>query len=72
MNRKLVDWDCRACQHLNFSRRDLCQRCGEPRGAADRGSAGGDYSNFGGRDAGFGGRGGSSLGDGVGADFVME
>ncbi|XP_062218529.1 uncharacterized protein LOC133918597 isoform X2 [Phragmites australis] len=57
MNRKPGDWDCRACQHLNFSRRDLCQRCGEPRGAADRGSAGGDYANF-------GGRGSSSLGGG--------
>ncbi|KAF8769675.1 hypothetical protein HU200_006279 [Digitaria exilis] len=41
MNRKPGDWDCRACQHLNFSRRDLCQRCGEPRGVADRGSGGG-------------------------------
>ncbi|CAN6243502.1 unnamed protein product, partial [Urochloa humidicola] len=61
MNRKPGDWDCRACQHLNFSRRDLCQRCGEPRGAADRGSGGGgDYANF-------GGRGGSSFGGGFGA-----
>ncbi|XP_052145196.1 transcription initiation factor TFIID subunit 15b isoform X1 [Oryza glaberrima] len=60
MNRKPGDWDCRACQHLNFSRRDLCQRCGEPRGAADRGSGGGgDYANF-------GGRGGSSFGGGFG------
>jgi hypothetical protein len=67
MNRKPGDWDCRACQHLNFSRRDLCQRCSEPRGAADRGSTGGDYANFGGRDAGFGGRGGSSFGGGFGA-----
>uniref|UniRef100_A0A453NQX2 RanBP2-type domain-containing protein n=1 Tax=Aegilops tauschii subsp. strangulata TaxID=200361 RepID=A0A453NQX2_AEGTS len=50
MNRKPGDWDCRSCQHLNFSRRDLCQRCGEPRSAADRGSVGGalggDYANF--------------------------
>ncbi|CAN6277912.1 unnamed protein product [Urochloa humidicola] len=61
MNRKPGDWDCRACQHLNFSRRDLCQRCGEPRGAADRGSGGGgDYANF-------GGRGVSSFGGGYGA-----
>ncbi|KAL5208354.1 hypothetical protein ABZP36_032789 [Zizania latifolia] len=62
MNRKPGDWDCRACQHLNFSRRDLCQRCGEPRGAAERGSAaaGGDYANFGGA------RGGSSFGGGFG------
>ncbi|XP_020089429.1 TATA-binding protein-associated factor 2N-like [Ananas comosus] len=31
MNRKRGDWDCRSCHHLNFSRRDSCQRCGEPR-----------------------------------------
>uniref|UniRef100_A0ACD5ZMZ0 Uncharacterized protein n=2 Tax=Avena sativa TaxID=4498 RepID=A0ACD5ZMZ0_AVESA len=70
MNRKPGDWDCRSCQHLNFSRRDLCQRCGEPRGVADRGSVGGlgggalggDYANFGGR-----GGGGSSFGAGFGA-----
>jgi hypothetical protein len=66
MNRKPGDWDCRSCQHLNFSRRDLCQRCGEPRSAADRGSVGGalggDYANFGGR-----GAGGSSFGTGFGA-----
>ncbi|KAJ4959418.1 hypothetical protein NE237_026529 [Protea cynaroides] len=35
------DWNCRSCQHLNFSRRDSCQRCGEPRS--------GDYGGFGGR-----------------------
>ena len=63
MNRKPGDWDCRACQHLNFSRRDICQRCSEPRGVADRGSGGGgDYANF-------GGRGGSSFaGFGAGSD----
>ncbi|GAB4854120.1 hypothetical protein Ancab_022703 [Ancistrocladus abbreviatus] len=44
------DWNCRACNHLNFQRRDSCQRCGEPR-PGDRG----DYGSFGG-----GGRGGSS------------
>ncbi|XP_020583695.1 zinc finger Ran-binding domain-containing protein 2-like isoform X2 [Phalaenopsis equestris] len=31
MNRKAGDWNCRSCQHLNFSRRDSCHRCGEPR-----------------------------------------
>lgn len=41
------DWNCRSCQHLNFQRRDSCQRCGDPKG------------EFGG---GFGGRGGSSFG----------
>lgn len=35
MNRKAGDWNCRCCQHLNFGRRDTCQRCGETRvGAA--------------------------------------
>ncbi|KAG2691533.1 hypothetical protein I3760_08G013000 [Carya illinoinensis] len=37
------DWNCRSCNHLNFQRRDSCQRCGEPR-AAERG----DYGSFGG------------------------
>uniref|UniRef100_A0A453NQ87 RanBP2-type domain-containing protein n=1 Tax=Aegilops tauschii subsp. strangulata TaxID=200361 RepID=A0A453NQ87_AEGTS len=47
MNRKPGDWDCRSCQHLNFSRRDLCQRCGEPRSAADRGSGSSFGTGFG-------------------------
>ncbi|XP_072979551.1 RNA-binding protein involved in heterochromatin assembly dri1-like [Typha angustifolia] len=56
MNRKPGDWNCRTCQHLNFSRRDSCQRCSEPRSSADRS----DYASFG---AGGGGaRGGSSFG----------
>ncbi|KAF8091011.1 hypothetical protein N665_0458s0014 [Sinapis alba] len=25
------DWNCRLCSHLNFQRRDSCQRCREPR-----------------------------------------
>ncbi|GMH10832.1 hypothetical protein Nepgr_012673 [Nepenthes gracilis] len=45
------DWNCRSCNHLNFQRRDSCQRCGEPR-LGERG----DYGGFGGG----GGRGGSS------------
>ncbi|KAJ6704242.1 ZINC FINGER PROTEIN [Salix viminalis] len=36
------DWNCRSCQHLNFQRRDSCQRCGDPR-------SGGDFGAFGGR-----------------------
>ncbi|KAL5729522.1 hypothetical protein ACHQM5_002462 [Ranunculus cassubicifolius] len=44
------DWNCRSCQHLNFSRRDSCQRCGDPR------SGGSGAVEFGG----FGVRGGSS------------
>ncbi|XP_042497036.1 uncharacterized RNA-binding protein C17H9.04c [Macadamia integrifolia] len=47
------DWNCRSCQHLNFSRRDSCQRCGELRS--------GDYG-------GFGGRVGSSFGFSSGSD----
>ncbi|XP_059658109.1 transcription initiation factor TFIID subunit 15-like [Cornus florida] len=37
------DWNCRSCQHLNFQRRDSCQRCGDPRP--------GDFGSFGGRGA---------------------
>ncbi|KAG0486355.1 hypothetical protein HPP92_008450 [Vanilla planifolia] len=48
MNRKPGDWTCRSCQHLNFSRRDSCQRCGEPREFAGFGSGrGGGGSSFG-------------------------
>ncbi|XP_057959812.1 RNA-binding protein involved in heterochromatin assembly dri1-like [Malania oleifera] len=43
------DWNCRSCQHLNFQRRESCQRCGEPRSGG-----GSDYGGF------TGGRGGSS------------
>ncbi|KAB1225006.1 Zinc finger Ran-binding domain-containing protein 2 [Morella rubra] len=25
------DWMCGACQHLNFKKRDTCQRCGYPK-----------------------------------------
>jgi len=53
MNRKPGDWNCRSCQHLNFSRRDSCQRCGDPRSI---GSDRSDYASLG------GGRGGSSFG----------
>lgn len=49
------DWNCRSCQHLNFQRRDSCQRCGDPR------SGGGDFG-------GFGGRGASSFGFTTGSD----
>ncbi|KAL8537009.1 hypothetical protein ACS0TY_012262 [Phlomoides rotata] len=41
------DWNCRSCQHLNFQRRDSCQRCGDPR-PGERG----DFGNFGGRGGG--------------------
>ncbi|MBA0691063.1 hypothetical protein Goari_008711, partial [Gossypium aridum] len=49
------DWNCRSCQHLNFQRRDSCQRCGEFRSGDHFGSYGG-------------GRGGSSLGFTTGSD----
>ncbi|KAK2661038.1 hypothetical protein Ddye_007571 [Dipteronia dyeriana] len=52
------DWNCRSCSHLNFQRRDSCQRCGEPRpgsgGGSDRGDFGGSFG------VGGGGRGGGS------------
>ncbi|XP_058067458.1 putative RNA-binding protein involved in heterochromatin assembly [Magnolia sinica] len=41
MSMKPGDWKCKSCQHLNFSRRDLCQRCSWPRP---------DHGNLGGRD----------------------
>ncbi|THF97259.1 hypothetical protein TEA_008087 [Camellia sinensis var. sinensis] len=41
------DWNCRSCQHLNFQRRDSCQRCQEPR-TGERA----DYGSFGGRGGG--------------------
>ncbi|KAL0016361.1 hypothetical protein SO802_003430 [Lithocarpus litseifolius] len=53
------DWNCRSCNHLNFQRRDSCQRCGEPR-PGERG----DYGSFGGR----GGGSGSSFGFSTGPD----
>ncbi|XLU68879.1 hypothetical protein S245_027932, partial [Arachis hypogaea] len=52
------DWNCRTCNHLNFQRRESCQRCGEPRGVG----AGGDYGGA------FGGRGSSSFGFTTGPD----
>ncbi|KAI3792044.1 hypothetical protein L2E82_05913 [Cichorium intybus] len=35
------DWNCRSCQHLNFQRRDSCQRCGEARHGGGGGGFGG-------------------------------
>ncbi|KAL2897810.1 Asparagine-rich protein [Bienertia sinuspersici] len=39
------DWNCRSCSHLNFQRRDSCQRCGDSRPDA---RGGGDFGGFGG------------------------
>ncbi|KAG7036500.1 hypothetical protein SDJN02_00117 [Cucurbita argyrosperma subsp. argyrosperma] len=50
------DWNCRSCQHLNFQRRDMCQRCGDPK-------SGGGGCDFGALLNG-GGRGGSGFGYG--------
>lgn len=36
------DWNCKSCQHLNFQRRDSCQRCGDAK-------CSGDFASFGGR-----------------------
>ncbi|XP_074286435.1 RNA-binding protein involved in heterochromatin assembly dri1-like [Silene latifolia] len=49
------DWNCRSCSHLNFQRRDSCQRCGDPRSGSFGGS-GNDFGSFGGRSP-FGGGG---------------
>ncbi|PKA49053.1 hypothetical protein AXF42_Ash010737 [Apostasia shenzhenica] len=38
MNRRPGDWNCRTCWHLNFSRREACQRCGARRIGDPRGS----------------------------------
>ncbi|CAN8270195.1 unnamed protein product [Cochlearia groenlandica] len=43
------DWNCRSCNHLNFQRRDSCQRCGDSRSAAAVGVGGLDFCGFGGR-----------------------
>ncbi|GAA0187108.1 hypothetical protein LIER_34396 [Lithospermum erythrorhizon] len=42
------DWNCRGCQHLNFQRRDSCQRCGEPRPGGGDDQRGDFYGSFGG------------------------
>ncbi|KAJ8431807.1 hypothetical protein Cgig2_027552 [Carnegiea gigantea] len=52
------DWNCRSCNHLNFQRRDSCQRCGDPR--PDGGRGGGDYGGRFGGGSSFGGGGGFS------------
>ncbi|KVH88423.1 Zinc finger, RanBP2-type [Cynara cardunculus var. scolymus] len=41
------DWNCRSCQHLNFQRRDSCQRCGEPKHGGFGGRGGITPSAFG-------------------------
>ncbi|KAJ7558804.1 hypothetical protein O6H91_04G056500 [Diphasiastrum complanatum] len=49
MSRKTGDWNCASCQHLNFSRRDSCQRCGEFRsegGRSDEAGGGDEYGSF--------------------------
>ncbi|KAL5582138.1 hypothetical protein UlMin_014580 [Ulmus minor] len=43
------DWNCRSCQHLNFQRRDSCQRCGDPK-SSDFGGRGASSFGFTGSD----------------------
>ncbi|CAK9198344.1 unnamed protein product [Sphagnum troendelagicum] len=47
MNRKAGDWNCPSCQHMNFSRRDACLRCNEPRPGGGGGGGGGNNSEHG-------------------------
>ncbi|KAH7388241.1 hypothetical protein KP509_16G065500 [Ceratopteris richardii] len=66
MNRKPGDWDCAACDHLNFSWRDSCQRCNEPKQIEGHGGKGEDRRGYGrgglnGMDSGYGGRGPSDI-----------
>ncbi|CAM6103080.1 unnamed protein product [Calypogeia fissa] len=75
MNRKPGDWNCPSCQHLNFSRRDTCQRCSDARpggvvgGGGGRGGEDYGYGRSGGGSYGFGSGGYSSGGGGGGGDF---
>lgn len=60
------DWNCRSCNHLNFQRRESCQRCGEGKPGGGGGGGGdqrGDYGSLGGR-----GGGGSAFGFTTGPD----
>ncbi|KAJ7514586.1 hypothetical protein O6H91_23G052000 [Diphasiastrum complanatum] len=83
MNKKPGDWNCPTCQHLNFSRRDTCQRCGDPRpgGAGEfgrfssRGSGSSTYaygSGYGGGGSGASRSYGSSFGFGGGSDICVR
>ncbi|QCE08909.1 zinc finger Ran-binding domain-containing protein 2-like [Vigna unguiculata] len=37
---RVGDWKCRSCQHLNFQRRECCQRCGDCKGGEGNGYGG--------------------------------
>lgn len=41
------DWNCRSCQHLNFQRRDSCQRCGDMKHGSIGGGGVGVYGGRG-------------------------
>ncbi|XP_010535128.1 PREDICTED: uncharacterized RNA-binding protein C17H9.04c-like [Tarenaya hassleriana] len=45
------DWNCRSCSHLNFQRRESCQRCGDSRSSVGAGDFGGYAGISGGRAA---------------------
>ncbi|CAD5172097.1 unnamed protein product [Musa acuminata subsp. malaccensis] len=50
MSRRQGDWDCRSCQHHNFSWRDSCQQCGNLRPSTGDLS---DYAGLGRSSVGF-------------------
>ncbi|XP_028779132.1 uncharacterized RNA-binding protein C17H9.04c-like isoform X3 [Neltuma alba] len=50
MSSRPGDWNCRSCQHMNFQRRESCQRCGESKygeyyGGGGRSSSGSSYGS---------------------------
>eukprot|EP00249_Psilotum_nudum_P018860 c26991_g1_i3 orf=303-869(+) len=72
MNRKPGDWSCVSCQHLNFSWRDSCQRCGDPRpmgGFGGRSEERGDYYRSGPYSYGSGYNSGSGPGGDYGRNY---
>jgi hypothetical protein len=44
--KKAGDWNCPQCSHLNFARRDACQRCQTPRFSDGGGGAENSWSQF--------------------------
>ena len=78
MSRKPGDWNCSSCQHLNFSWRESCQRCSDPKQGNDggysgrneerRSDEGGDYGRRSSRTYGFGSSYSSGRGEGGGLE----
>ncbi|KAH9544856.1 hypothetical protein CY35_12G017400 [Sphagnum magellanicum] len=69
MNRKAGDWNCPSCQHMNFSRRDACLRCNEPRPG---GGGGGNNLEHGDQYLSHSSRGGIRDGSGSGYGFGRD